>query len=273
MLTERQFPFTEEYGLASGPLRSKGPTAEACKRFYGRLGLIPWGDFDNHWNAVLGKVHAEWKDKHGLPKDPSYGKLSWAKMRATRVPQGRPHEGEYAFDPFARKLVQDESQVTSDSDEMALVQHHIRLFWLAAIANEPNWHYDQARKFPLDVNPVGKSIRADCSATPVMAVHYAGKKAEIEVVDPAKQNFTGYGNTDWYEDDWPKIGSPFRIGDLAHFHSPRHVIQCIKAGTVATAEWGSNGREAAPELVRLFNYDRYPEEFMFVCRPDLVKED
>lgn len=273
MLTERQFPFTENYGLVTGPFRSKGPTAEACKRFFGRLGYIDWNDYDQHWNIIVGDAMKKYKKKHGLPEDPSYGKLVWAKMRNQKVPDGRPHEGEYCFDFPARKLVQDEAKITSDSDEEALVQYYIREYWLAAIRNNPNYSYTQNRPFKVDMNPADKYAKGDCSATPVQALRYAAGKSGIVVVDPAMQNFSGYGNTDWYEDDWPKIGSPFRIGDLAHFHSSRHVIQCIKEGNIDTAEWGSHGWEGSPELVRLRSYNRYPDEFMFVVRPKLVKED
>ena len=274
MLTERQFPFTEPYGLATGPFRSKGPTAEACKRFFGRLGTIPWNDYDQHYNLMLGNAMADYKVKRGLPKDPSYGKLVWAKMRDQRVPVGRPNAGEYCFDFYARKLVQDEAKVTSDSDEEALVQHYIREYWMLAIANNPAYSYSQARPINVDMQPSAKNAKGDCSGTIINAVRYAGKKAGVAVNDPAIQNFTGYGNTDWYEDDLPKIGSPFHIGDMAHFHSSRHVIQCIKEGNIDTAQWGSHGWEGSPELIgSLRSYSRYPDEFMFVVRPKLLKEN
>ncbi len=272
MLTERQVPYTGPYGLPTGPLKSKGPTAEACKRFFGRLGYIEWNDYDQHWNKMLGDAMIRYKKKHGLPADPSYGKLVWAKMRNQKVPAGRPNTGEWCFDPYARKLIQDEAGETSESDDEALVQHFIREYWLLAIANNPNYSYSQNRPVKLPMNPSSSTAIGDCSGTIIQAVHYAGAKSKVAVEDPAKFKFSGYGNTDMYEDDWPKVGSPFRIGDMAHFHSPRHVIQCIKAGTVATAEWGSHGWEGSPELLRLSNYSRYPEEFMFVVRPQLVKE-
>lgn len=273
MLTERQVPYTGPYGLATGPFRSKGPTAEACKRFFGRLGTIPWNDYDPHYNLVLGNAMAEYKVKKDLPKDSSYGKLVWAKMRAEKVPAGRPNAGEYCFDFYARKLVQDEAKTTSESDEEALVQHYIREYWLLAIANNPNYSYSQARPVNVDMSPSSKTAKGDCSGTIIQAVRYAGKKANVAVNDPAMQNFTGYGNTDWYEDDWPKIGAPFHIGDMAHFHSSRHVIQCIKEGTIDTAQWGSHGWDGSPELIgSLRSYSRYPDEFMFVCRPKLLKE-
>jgi hypothetical protein len=273
MLTELQFPYTGEYGLASGPLKSKGPTAEACKRFYGRLGLIDWGDYDQHWNAMLGEVHADWKKRHGLVHDPSYGKLAWEKMRAQRVPKGRPHAGEWAFDKYSRKIVQDEAGVIADSQEMATIQRYIVEWWRIAINKKSIWHYSQVRPGDPSVAP-DRGGYNDCSLAVIQAHNYAQRFGGFLVPDPAKQNYTGYGNTDWYLDDWPRIGSPFRVGDLAHFHSERHVIECIKPGTFSTAQWGSNGSEAAPELIApLTSYYRFPEEFMFVVRPALTMEE
>lgn len=278
MLTERQFPFTEEYGLASSPLKSRGATAEACKRFFGRRGDIIWNDYDQHYNKILWEAMADYKIEKGLRskkerRDGSYGKTVWPIMRKERVPKGRTHEGEYCFDPYARRIVQTEANITSDSDDEALVMHFIREFWLAAIANESAWHYSQDRPGNVDVIPTSKSVRSDCSLTIIQAVRYAGKKAKVEVNDPAKFDFAGWGNTDLHEDEWPVVHSPFRIGDIAHFHSPRHVIQCIKAGTTDTANWGSNGWEGAPDLIgSLRSYSRFPEEFMFVVRPQLLKE-
>ena len=107
----------------------------------------------------------------------------------------------------------------------------------------------------------------------IQAHNYAARKTGLSVPDPSKQGYSGYGNTDQHEDDWPKVGPPFRVGDLAHFHSDRHVIECIVPGTIDTAQWGSNGREAAPELVRsLRSYSRYPDEFLDVVRPVLVAD-
>lgn len=272
MLTEQQLPYTGPYGLAVGPFKARGPTAEACKRFFGRLGYIPWQDYDRHWNKVLGDAMTKYKKKHGIPPDPSYGKLAWIKMRSQRVPTG-PHKGEYCFDFYARKLIQDEAKVTSDSDEMAQVQYHIRQFWLKAIAANEIWHYSQGRPLDVTVDP-SRGGYSDCSFMCIQAVRYAWTMTDHETLDPAKFKYSGYGNTDYYEDDWPKIGQPYRIGDLAHFQNERHVIQCIKEGNVDTAQWGSNGSERAPELVgSLRSYYRYPDEFMFVVRPQLLPED
>jgi hypothetical protein len=272
-LTPRQLPYTGPYGLPNGPFKSKGPTAESCKRFFGRLGYLPWRDYDFHWNAVLGECMVKYKKAKKLSADPSYGPKVWEKMRAERVPKGRPNAGQYCFDFVARKLVQDEAGETAGSDEVQKVQQFIVEFWNIAINNASIWHYDQDRPGDVTVAP-DKGGRNDCSLILIQVAKYAETKSGITVPDPSKFNYSGYGNTDRHEDDWPKIGSPFRVGDIGHFHSERHVIQCIKPGTIDTAEWGSNGREEAPERIKsLRSYYRYPDEFLYVVRPPLTMEE
>lgn len=277
MLSEGQFPYTGPYGLADGPLKSKGPTAEALKRFFGRIGLLEWRDYDQHYNKELWDLVADLKIRQGIrkksePRDGSYGKEVWEHVRTRHVPAG-PHKGEWALDGYSRKIVQDEAHVIATSTEVAKVQFYISEWWRIAIAHADIWHYSQRRPFDPTVRPDAGGWN-DCSAAPVEACRYAQDQTGIKVPDPAKQAYSGYGNTDQYEDDWPKIGSPFRVGDLAHFHSERHVVQCIKPGTFSTAEWGSNGSERAPELLRgLNNYYRFPEEFMFVVRIPLTEEE
>lgn len=276
-LTEQQFPYTGPYGLADGPLKSKGPTAEALKRFFGRVGLLDWGDYDQHYNKVLWELVAQLKINQGirpknLPKDGSYGKEVWEHIRTRKVPDG-PHKGEYALDHYSRKIVQDEAGILSTSAEVAKVQFYIAEWWRIAIAHSSIWHYSQRRPGDVTAAP-DRGGYNDCSLAVIQAHRYAQDKAGVPVPDPAMYNYSGYGNTDDKEDNWPKIGSPFRVGDLAHFHSERHVVECIKPGTFSTAQWGSNGSEAAPELISpMTSYYRFPEEFMFVVRPALTKEE
>lgn len=279
-LTETQFPYTGPYGLAGSGFKAKGPTAEALKRFFWRLGKIDdkdVPDFDRHYNRMLWELVADLKINQGirpkaLPRDGSYGKEVWEHVRTRRVPAG-PHKGEYALDFYSRKIVQDEAHLTSSSSDVAKVQSFIREFWLKAIAVNWKWHYSQNRLFDPTVDPEDGGY-SDCSAMIVQSFNYAQRKSGIVVPDPAKWKYSGAGNTDMYEDDHPRIGSPFRIGDLGHFHSERHVICCIKPGTFTTAQWGSNGSENAPDLISsLASYYRFPEEFMFVVRPPLTEEE
>ena len=277
-LTERQFPFTVPYGLASGPLKSKGPTAEACKRFFGRMGRIEWADFDQHYNKALWDAMADFKIDNGLrkktqPRDGSYTEACCVVMRAKKVPQGRPNAGEWALDHYSRKIVQDEAGQISTSDDVSRVQFFIAQFWNTIIANSGAWHYSQHRPIDTTVDPARGGYN-DCSGAVVQAHRYAQEKSGIIVPDPAKFDYSGYGNTDWYLDDWHRIGAPFRVGDLAHFHSERHVIECIKPGNFTTAVWGSNGSEGGPDrLVPLTSYYRFPNEYMFTVRPPLTKEE
>lgn len=264
MLTPRQVPYTGPYGLATSTHKSKGPTAEALKRAMSRLGYIPWRDFDQHYNLDLEAA----LDRFTPGKD-GYGEGRWEAVRGARIPPGLAHAGEYALDFYARTLIQDEAGATSSGTDEEKVQALITEFWEAAVFNREIWHYDQGRPFRVDVDPT-KGGRSDCSAMCVQAVFYAGRKSGIEVVDPAKLGFKGFGNTDWFEDDWPRVGAPYRVGDLAHFHSSRHVIQCVRPGNAFTAVWGSNGSERAPEMLQLATYPRFPHEFLFVVRPDLV---
>jgi hypothetical protein len=234
------------------------------------LGYMPWTDFDSFYNAKLVDAMKKWQNHVGLQSTGDYGKGSWEKIRAaTFVKDGTTL---YALDKYSRLLIQNEAGATAESDAEAKVQKFITEFWTIAIAHNGAWHYDQDRPFDVSVDPAAGG-KSDCSGMVVQAHHYAQAKSGLSVPDPAKYNYSGYGNTDDHEDDWDKVGSPFRVGDLAHFFSERHVIECIKPGNVDTAQWASNGREAAPELISsLRSYSRYPEEFLYVVRPQLLAD-
>ncbi len=271
MLTDKQLPYTGPYGLATSGLKSKGPTAEALKRGLSRLGFLPWREFDQHYNAPLEDA----LDSFDPGGKNGYGDGRWKKLRAAVVPANLPHAGEPALDFTARTLIQDEAGVTSTSTAEEHAQAAIAEWWTIAAANEQLWDYDDDfRPVPLDlasVQPKPTKVRkADCSSSVIIARRYAALKTGLQLADPSKQGWSGFGNTDWYEDDWPKVGAPYRIGDLGHFHSSRHVIECISPGDQVTARWGSNGRQAGPEILTLSTYARFPSEFMFVVRPDLV---
>jgi hypothetical protein len=270
-LTERQVPFTGPYGPPEGSLKSKGATAEAMKRAMSRLGHLPWTDFDQHWNEQLVDAYQKWRVEVGLEPSKQYGEAAWEKIREQKVPRGRPHEGEWALDGYAQKLIQDEAGETAGGDHVEKVQAAIAEFAFAIIGNEPNIGYSQDRPIKIPIDP-NAHFESDCSGIPIQAFNFAAEKTGLPVPDPSKHGYNGGGNTDSSEDDHEKVGAPYRIGDLAHFHSDRHVILCIKPGDQATAEWVSHGREAGPELVRLATYSRFPGEFMFVVRPPLLDQ-
>lgn len=269
-LTSAQVPYTGPYGLAAGPVpKSKGPTAEALKRAMSRLGFLEWSDFDQHYNVVL-EAALDAFDPGG--KD-GYGKGRWQKVRAAKIKSG-PRKGEWALDQYARTLIQNEAGLTADSKELERFQFFFTEFFRIAVAHAGEWDYNSdIRPVRLNQNPANPSGTSDCSGSGIQGADYARRKAGLlDVVrDPSKQNWTGYGNTDQFEDDWPKVGSPYRVGDIAHFHSSRHVMWCIAPGTQRTAEWWTFGHEP-PSITTLANYYRFPSEFMFVVRPDYIPE-
>lgn len=103
MLTAAQCPDTTPYGLPQSGLRSKGPTCVALKRAMSRLGLLPWGVFDEHFNQPLSGALSLWDPGHT-----GYGKGRWEKIRAARIPKGLDHAGEYALDAVALQLIRDD---------------------------------------------------------------------------------------------------------------------------------------------------------------------
>lgn len=274
-LTSKQAPFIEPYALPDNPkgFKSKGPTAEAVKRALAHLGFMEWkGDYDQHWNKEVNTASMKWKKKRGLiPQDSSDGswgekahdvmRSAWYAKSGDELP---------AFDGYSQNLLQNEAKQTSASDEEDVFQKFFVEFCNAAIKNEAAWHYDQDRAIDVSVNPSASSVNSDCSGFGIQAAYYAKQKSGLDVQDPSKQNFTGWGNTDQFEDDWPKVAAPFRVGDAGHFSSPRHVIWCIKAGSVSDAEWVSHGQESGPDRIKLPSYSRYPDEFMFVVRPAYI---
>lgn len=275
-LTEKQVPWTGPYALATNTQGhpSRGPTCEALKRALSRAGApsLPWREFDRHYNKALEEAWDWYDKKHGFAPGDGYGKGRWNRLRGMMADSQGQHAGEYALDFYGRKLIQDEAHETADSDQLYVLQRYITEFCLAAIRNEPNWHYSQDRPFKLNINPSASSIHSDCSGFVVQAVDYARRKTSFtdDVRDPSKYDFKGYGNTDDDEDGWPHISAPFRVGDLAHFANERHVVICIQAGDRASAVWASHGREGGPETVRLSTYRT--NDFMFVVRPSYLPD-
>lgn len=272
-LTEKQAPYTGPYGLSTSTNKSKGPTVEALKRALSRAGApsLPWQEFDQHYNVRLEDAW-DWYDRKvgaGITNN-GYAKGRWERLRSMRADPGGQHAGEYALDQYGRTLIQNEAGLTSDSDELTRLQKYITEFVKAAIANEPNWHYDMSRPVRLDISPTAAFVKSDCSGFVIQSADYARRWANLfgSVVDPSKYHWSGYGNTDDDEDGWPHVSAPYRVGDLAHFANERHVIICYKEGDRTTALWGSHGREGGPESVNLSTYR--VNDFMFVVRPDYL---
>jgi cell wall-associated NlpC family hydrolase len=136
-------------------------------------------------------------------------------------------------------------------------------FCEAGLANPNGWNYSQNRPVDVSVNPTGQ-VTSDCSGSVLQAFYAARQQTGLEVPDPAKQGWSGYGNTDLYEDDHPTVTSgQYLVGDLAHYQG--HVTLCIRAGDSSTSSWWSFGSEP-PSRRNLY----YRSDFRKVVRPPLV---
>jgi hypothetical protein len=128
---------------------------------------------------------------------------------------------------------------------------------------EPDWYYSQARAIAIAINPNGPST-SDCSGSVIQAFYWASVQTGVNVPDPAQQGWSGYGNTQYYECEHPKVtDGKYQVGDLAHYDG--HVTLCYHPGNAETADWWSFGSE--PPSKRKLNYR---DDFWKVVRPPLV---
>lgn len=266
MLTIKQCPWTGPYASTATKLDHEGPTVEALKRALARLDFIPWKgeDFTEMWPAggVFDKGFRKWQLSRYMPADGIYGQQAWKVMRGTKIMSG-PKKGQYALDPYARSLIQKDWAAKNVPDE-ADFRAQLTAYCLAAEKNEDAWHYVQYRPVDVTVEPTSSYVRADCSSYVIMAYHWAMVKSGLTVPDPSKQGWTGYGNTDMYESDHPRVTDFYKVGDLAHY--PGHVTLCRRPGTATTAVFSSHGQEAGPIPTSI----HYRTDFRFVCRPPLM---
>lgn len=274
-LTPKQVPYTGPYAKAGNAkgIKSSGPTVEAMKRALSRAGAptLPWRDFSQEYNANL-EAAWDWYGPVDAPNLDGYGDGRWKLLRLMMCDPAGPNAGQRALDLVGRTLIQNEAGATSDSGRMEKFQGALTAAARRALKAASRWRYD-AHERPVELNidvadPPGTS---DCSGSVIQLSDRARRDAGLLAViqDPAKQNWSGFGNTDQFEDDWPKVTAPYRVGDLAHFANPGHVILCIVAGDANTARWWSFGHEP-PEELALATYRRFPGDFRFVVRPAYI---
>jgi hypothetical protein len=266
-LSVAKVPYTGPYASTATKHPNKGPTVEALKRAVSRLGFITWKgtEFTQFWphDGEFDRGFRKWQRSLEMPGDGVYGEQEWKAIRAAKVPKGSPNAGEYALDDYAQKLIQkewkDEHVPDQEDFRKALTE-----FCLLAEANEDAWHYRQARPVDVTVDPGASYIWSDCSGFVIQAYHWAMQKSGLVVPDPSKQGWSGYGNTEWYEDDHPSVLSGYyRVGDLAHYSG--HVTICRKAGTTTSGIFSSHGQEAGPIPTNVY----YRRDFRKVVRPPL----
>jgi len=271
-LTDQQAPFTEPYALAGNPrgYRSKGPTAEAVKRALAHLKFLPWkedGDWDRHWNADVNEAAARWKSKRGIipagSTDGSWGEQAHGVMRTAWYAKGDDHLP--AFDGYAQSLLQDEWAKASGAggNAEAKVRAALTEFASKGLAAGSKWTYSQNRAVKVSIDPSGY-VTSDCSGSVIQAFNYAKRSTGLDVPDPSKYAYAGWGNT-WDDlDGWAKVSDGrYEVGDLAHYDG--HVCMCMKAGDADSADWWSFGSEP-PSKRKLY----YRTDYRFVVRPPLV---
>lgn len=268
MLTPTQVPYTGPYASTQTKLPSAGPTVLALKMAMRNLGLLGSDAvMDEVWRGALDTAFRKWQRSVDLPGNGVYAEQAWKKLRAAKTGAGR-----YALGTEARALiVRDyaEQRAEAELEKLAKIRAAITDFCLKAEANEDAWHYSQARPIDVSVNPSASYVRSDCSGYVIQSYYAARVKTGLNVPDPAKQGWSGYGNTREYEDDHPTVGNgQYLVGDLAHYgvSSSSHVALCRRAGTSSTAVWSSHGTEAGPVPVSLF----YGPPLLKVVRPPLL---
>lgn len=254
---------------------SDGPDVVAYKRTVSRAGRWPWQTFDDVFSngfahgksgnvgesGVAGVQRQQKLDPTG-----AVGKKTFDTLRSIVIPEGLPHAGEPAMDATAVKLVNEAwdlyggKEPDAGADEET-VRGLLVDFTNIGLANTSQWSYRQYRPVPLNVDPANPPD-GDCSSSVIWAFDYANRKCGADVPDPAKQGWSGYGNTDYYEDDWPQVSGSYQVGDLGHYDG--HVTMCIKAGDWDSSDWWSFGSE--PPSKRKLSYR---SDFRFVCRPPL----
>jgi hypothetical protein len=189
------------------------------------------------------------------------GEKTFNALRSARIPTGLPNAGQPLLDQIAIDLINDYNPPPSQTP-IEKVRAAITSFCQQGLA-EPDWYYTQARAIDITVNPNGPA-NSDCSGSAMQMFKWAAQQTGIAVPDPSKQGWSGYGNTNYYQDDWPTVTSgSYLVGDLAHYDG--HVCVCMKAGNKDTADWWSFGSE--PPSKRKLNYR---SDFRKVVRPKLV---
>jgi hypothetical protein len=263
MLTSKTVPYTGRYASTKTKLPSKGETVLALKIALKRLRFLDDANMDQVWREGMDVAFRKWQRSVDLPGHGVYGQQEWKAMRRQRLPSG-----EYALNKQARQLIRKDraDQLKELAEERRdLIRKFIAEFCVRAEANEDRWHYSQARPVDVSVDPRASYVRSDCSGYVIQAYYYARTKTGFAVPDPSKQNWTGYGNTDYYEDDHPPVtNGRYLVGDLAHYHG--HVSICRRAGSATTAVFSSHGSEAGPVPTSL----HYRGDLRKVVRPSLL---
>ena len=128
-----------------------------------------------------------------------------------------------------------------------------------AVANEPHIHYSQQRPFRYYDNIGVGFVSLDCSGFVGNVYWNSMHDTGVFLHDPLDYRYTGYGWTGSLEAYLRAHGKSvseengYLVGDIARWGQGNHAhtAVCSKAGSAASSDWTSHGREAGPNLVKL----------------------
>jgi len=262
---------------ARGP--TKAPLVIAVKRVASRLrpDLFPWRKFDEHYSRPVADVIKRIQRQAGITPTGSYGKETHAFLLKARIPKGKPHYGELAYDSVALAILEQEWQrMHPVKDALTRVRDEITKLGYMLIERRAYISYSQTRPMEfLYVNPFKERFRADCSGIVTGLCKWARTSTGIAIPDPNGRGYDGFGWTGTLINNSTSLGrylEHVEVGDLAfygrHTGLTAHVIMCVKRGTPnGTAEYISHGRQIAPELRGRATYRK---DFLGIWRLRLV---
>jgi hypothetical protein len=266
-----------------GPSRDS-PLVTCMKRWAARCGAWPWdpdGWDDSYSNrfahgdgwgdpthaGIAGLQH--WSGT--IEPTGNTGEKTFNFARSVKVPQGRTHAGEMAFDgvcvQLANQAYDNANPHTNVQSQTEQVQRTIQDYCRRALTNIANWHYKQYRPMQsLGRNPDGV-VYSDCSEGVTAAYYWANQHSGLRVPDPNGNDYDGYGYTETLWDSNPPATTPYRVGDLALYtNNGGHVTLCITPGDQGSSMWWSNGSEGGPYQEPL----NYRTDLRGVVRPELL---
>jgi len=255
-----------------GERTKDGQDIIAVKRMVSRLGLWPWGQFDDSYYEGFSKGQknrlgrpikgregvAGLQRKLNIKATGYYGKATHLASTNLRIPTGLPHAREFAWDQTAINLYK-KFDDTSPSESLV---NDIFGWWDYLVAREPSVHYDQGR--PITIisrgdKPPEMPISDDCSGTLIGCAWLAGAKSP----DVSFQ-YSGYGNTSslvagGIHISESEIAAYCKNYYVAAFYGPSkwdtHHVVAVRNPTKIY----SHGREAGPEVIyNNLHYHFYP---------------
>jgi hypothetical protein len=248
-----------------------GDDVVAYKRAISRAGRWPWdpdGWDDGYADTFAFGSGGNVKDtgvkgfqrQSGIDQTGILGKHTFEALRTSLVPEGLSHAGEPLFDSVALNLLKGYKPPGGDGAGGPGGGDALVDYCRSSVANEPKIHYSENRPMTHLGDDPDQGFTCDCSG------HSTGCYYEAGWPDPNKNGYNGWGWTGELVDN-PKVGAPYKVGDLGLYGSSTsdttHVVTCYVAGDAWSSTWCSHGSEAGPYAVSLY----YRDDLVCVVRP------